>query len=82
MLLMLKISAFQSMILQALRICSPDFIDHEIKFIYSIARDHQNREHLIDDAYQRAIKSHHNRNVSIDPIQNVLTLPFHLPFLP
>ena len=36
----------------------------------------------IDDAYHRAIKSHHNRNVSRDPIQNVLTLPFHRPFLP
>ena len=39
-------------------------------------------EHLIDDAYHRAIKSHHNSNVSRDPIQNVLTLPLHRPFLP
>ena len=77
-----KISVFQSMFLRALRICSPDFIDQEIKFIYSIARDHQYPEHLIDDAYHRAIKSHHNSNVSRDPIQNVLTLPFHRPFLP
>ena len=70
------------MFLRALRICSSDFIDQEIKFIYSIARDHQYLEHLIDDAYHRAIKSYHNRNVSRDPFQNVLTLPFHRPFLP
>ena len=69
------------MFLRALRICSPDFIDQEIKFIYSIARDYQYPEHLIDDAYHRNIKSHHNRNVSRDPIQNILTLPFHRPFL-
>ena len=70
------------MFLRALKICSPDFIDQEIKFIYNIARDHQYPEHLIGDAYHRAIKSHHNSNVSRDPIQNVLTLPFHRPLLP
>ena len=73
----IKISVFQSMFLRALRICSPDFIDQVIKFIYSIVRDHHYPEHLIDDAYHRAIKSHLNSNVSRDPIQNVLTLPFH-----
>ena len=77
-----KKSAFRSTFLRALRICSPDFIDQDIKFIYSIARDNQYPEHLIDDAYHRAIKSYHNSNVSRDPIQNVQTLPFHRLFLP
>ena len=70
------------MFLRALRICSPNFIDQEIEFIYSIARDHQYIEHLIYAAYHRGIKYHHNSTVSKYPIQNVPTLPFHRPFLP
>ena len=77
-----KFSVFSGMFLRALRICSPQFIDDEIKNIYDIAFKLKYPRKFIDVAWKRAKKTFYLTNNKIEfNNHNILKLPYDVRFL-
>ena len=66
------------MFLRAFRVCSLEFLDHELIEIYDIAKKLKYPRHLIDLAQEMARKSHHNKTmINLFCNKNILAIPFH-----
>ena len=77
-----KFSVFSGMFLRALRVCSPQFIDAEIKTIYDIALKLKYPRTFIDVAWKRARKTFYSTNDKLEfSKHNILKLPYDERFL-
>ena len=73
-----KISAFHSMFLRALNVCSPEYFDTEIDFIREIGNNLKYPKHFIEKAYRNARKTFYKNDVETPFIkENLLVLPHH-----
>ena len=72
-----KRSVFSSMFLRALRICSPEYVDEEIRNIYEIGYNLRYPKHVLDTAYDSAKKTFYNpQPKQTFTKNNLLILPF------
>ena len=73
-----KRSVFSSMFLRALRICSPEYLDEEIRCIYDIGDKLKYPQHFIDASYSFARKTFYNPQPNKSFVHNnLLVLPYH-----
>ena len=73
-----KRSVFISMFLRALRVCSPEYFNKEIKTIYEIGNNLKYSECFLDICFSKARKSFYNINNNIPrKFENVLVLPYN-----
>ena len=72
-----KVSAFSSMFLRALRICSPEFLDEEIDNIYCIATKLKYPKTFIEKSLNQAKKTFYRTNaLPSHNKKNLLILPY------
>ena len=76
-----KRSTFSGMFLRAFRICDPEYLEEEIKYIYTIARNLCYPESFVDYCLTKAKRSYYGVNAdSLLQPKNILVLPFHQEF--
>ena len=73
---------FSSLFLRAFRICSPEYIDHDVNKIYGIAIKLKYPKWLTDKSLKKARATFYSNDPK-EPFlnKNILTLPFHPKFL-
>lgn len=73
-----KISVLQSMFLRAYNVCSPEYFDTEIDFIYNIGNTLKYPKYLIDKAFKNAKTTFYNNKPKEPfPNKNLLVLPYN-----
>ena len=76
-----KKSVFSSMFLRALRICSPEFLDEEIKNITTTGRKLKYPERILENALKTAKKTFYgNKEKKSFITKNLLVLPYDVKF--
>ena len=77
----IKMSVFSGMFLRALRVCDPEYLDEEFKFIYNLASKLCYPVDLIDRCLVKAEKTFYNVDIKIPfSVDNLLVLPFQQEF--
>ena len=71
-----KQSSLRSMFLRALNICSPEYLDDEIRNIFSIGYRHNFKTHEIEHCFCAARKTFYGEKNTID-CEKFLSLPYH-----
>ena len=75
---------FHQCFLRALKTCSTEYLDADIKFVTDVAKQQQCLQHLIDAALKRAYRIFNNNDLlqaESRTFNNILVLPFHENFL-
>ena len=76
-----KSNIIVNLVIRALRICDPCFIDKEINHIYSVSQKLGYLKYFIDKAVSRAKRNFHNPRdnaIKNSDSKNSIALPFHL----
>ena len=74
-----KIATFSGMFFRALRVCSEEFLEDEINFIFDIGKKNINTQvDILGKAYNNALKTF-NSHPAREPfnLNNILVLPIH-----
>ena len=72
-----KLSALRSMFLRALNVCSPEFVDEEIDFIYSVGLLNDFKLYDIDHSLALARKTFYSEKRKRNNKLEFLSLPYH-----
>ena len=77
-----KKATFSGMFLRALRVCSDEFLEDEINFIFDIEKKHKYPMDILGKACNNALKTF-NSHTAREPfkLNNILLLPFHENFV-
>ena len=78
-----KSNIIVNMVIRALRICDPCYIDEEFTHIYNVFHSLGYPKYFIDKAFSRARRSFYNPSINKSDThnRNFLTLPFHHKFI-